>query len=161
MARTRNIQERADGSLFYSLTRSRTIEIPGTKGLELSETVQVPQVNPEGSLDAIVMDCINLMDGKTDEEKVEKFVSAFNSGLIADAQVKIQSKLNKGISENQVVSDFSQIVKLAGSMLPDDLEDSERTEVILERFPEWRKKLADAGVKLGDGSVTETEIETK
>lgn len=155
MARTRNIQERADGSLFYTLTRSRTIDVPGTEGLELSETLDVPQVNPEGSLDEVVMNCINLMEGETDAAKIERFVSAFNAGLIADAQVKMQSRLNKGISENQVVSDFSQIVKLAGSMLPDKLEDSKRTEIILERFPEWRQKLADAGVKLGDGSNTD------
>lgn len=146
MARERTIHTAADGSLYYELTRSRTIEVPGTKGLKIKETKRVPQLPSEGDPDEILQSALNMVDGKNDQERVEKLVGIINAGLVADATTAIQAQLNKAINANQVVSDFANIVTLTKSMFP-DLSDGDRASMIMEKFPEIANKLRESGLE--------------
>ena len=161
MARERTVHTRPDGTLFYELRRTRKIEVPGTKGLKITEREEVPQLPTEGDPDTVVQMALNIMGGKTDSEKVERLANILNAGLVAEAQTAMQGKLNKAINANQVVSDFANIVNLTKSMFS-DLTDSERATMILEKFPEIAQKLSDAGLEpLGeDDDAEEDEDET-
>ena len=105
----------------------------------------------------VVQTAINLMPGKDEEEKVERFVSIVNAGLITDAQVSMQARLNKSLNSEkyQVAKSFADIVKLTETMFP-DLDDTERGQTVLERFPEIAKQLEASGLKLALGDDTET-----
>lgn len=160
MARTKAIQTRADGSMFYELARTKRIDVPGTKGLKMKERVEVPQLPTEGDPDVLMQTAINSMEGDTDKAKMERLVGIINAGLVADAQVKIQTVLNKRMGGSQIVSDFSNIVTLTASMFDATLTAGDRAKLILEKFPNIAQQLEAAGLELaGEDDDDEEEVD--
>lgn len=159
MARERKILTNPDGSLYYRLVRNRTIEVPGTKGLKITEQQDVPQLPTNIDLDTMLETALNMVQANTDAERVEKLVGIINAGLVADAGVAMQTALNRRINSNQIVSDFASIVSLTKSMFG-DMSDGDRAALILEKFPEIANKLEAAGLKLvGDDEESDVDDE--
>lgn len=156
MARTRTTVER-DGKLFYPLSRGRKIEVPGTKGLKFRESVEVPQLPTEGTLDDLLTNALNMVEGASDQAKVEKLIGIINAGLVAAATTAIQTKLNASIAANKVVDDFTGVVKLMAGMYP-NMSENERATMILEKFPDIAQRLKDAGLEPA-GEDDEDEVE--
>lgn len=147
MARQKTIHTAEDGTLYYALRRARTIEVPGTKGLRVEESANVPQLPTEGSLEEILQSALNVVEGRNEAEKIANLAEIVNAGLIKTAEATIQANLNKRINENKVVSDFANIVTATKSFFP-NVSDAERAQTIIDSMPQVAAMLADAGLEI-------------
>jgi len=154
MARERTIHTRADGSRYYSLSAKKGEDIEGVGSLTKTASMEIDLIDTEGDEDSIMERVVNAVGGDSPFATIAGLV---NDGLIAQGRTKIYAQLNKAMGANSVVSNFGAIVKLmAASSTYAGMSSGEVAQDVLDKFPDMRKDLSDAGLVFSEAPAENT-----